>query len=315
MRICVVDLGAMSFHMLHCRIGEHGQLTKLGSSQQIIRFGAGLFRTGVIDTDAWTRGLHAIGELLEQVAQLKPDQLVCVATSAVRDATNGRAFVNEVGQHYGLGVRVLKPESEAELACIGALSDAKKEPVPRVVIDIGGGSIEFSVARDEACSFIGSIQLGVLRLKDAFRITGAVDRVKAESLQLIMRTSARDFAERLVELAPVEAVFASGNARAVQGYIHAVLPGEAPLCERLRAIQGAMIDQPLDYFISKGVHEKRADTVAITSIVMNTLVEMFNVESVRVASRGLREGVALRAWHEEGVSATPLLAACAPASL
>jgi exopolyphosphatase/guanosine-5'-triphosphate,3'-diphosphate pyrophosphatase len=298
MRICALDLGALSFHLLHAHAWHGGRIVRIGATKRLIRFGAGTVHTGVIGDAAWTTGLAALGAISEEIRSLRPEHTVVVATSAIREAANGHAFVAAARYLHGLDVEVLGHETEAELTYRGAANELNASTGRLAVVDIGGGSIEVAVGDGTSYRESHGAALGVLRLRDAFEIEGAIDNIEAEAVSTMVRMSLEPAAKIVREMRPDRVVFASGTARAVHRLARAVLG--AGVSTRYFNYQQAMElrhhvlgRDPAELELA-GVAKPRADIIAIATIVIETLMGMLSTSTVEIANWGLREGVVLR---------------------
>ena len=96
MRIAALDLGSNSFHVLVADVDRDGRLVVVDRAKRMPRIGEGIFRSGAISAAARKQALSALAELVPVIARHAPDAVHAVATAAVRDASNGSAFVAEV---------------------------------------------------------------------------------------------------------------------------------------------------------------------------------------------------------------------------
>ena len=156
---------------------------------------------------------------------------MAVLTSAVRDASNGAEFTEQVRSRFGLDAQVLSGDEEAQLTFLGAMSDRPVSAEPTVVIDIGGGSTEFIVGSDHEASFHVSVQAGVLRMSERHIHT---DPPSPDELQALAADTRSIFLEGL----PSEQRHAVKRAIAVAG----------------TATSAASIDQGLDPYDPERVH-------------------------------------------------------------
>src|SRR5262245_139619 len=165
MNLAVLDLGSNSFHLAVFTSSDRAVLAPRRELRNAVQLGASL-RDGHIDAAGFARGLTAIEALLRELSALHPGcSVVAVATSAVRDAVNGRAFCQEIERRHGIVVDILSGREEARMAFLGARLFAG--PVGRLaVVDLGGGSLELASGPGADPDLADSIPLGVLRLRD-----------------------------------------------------------------------------------------------------------------------------------------------------
>lgn len=168
--VAVIDIGSNSIKVLVAQRGADGSLAARHSRTLDARISAGISRREpTLGEDGMARGLEAIAALLADAAGFQPALTVLVATSAVRDATNGGEFQRRIRQATGHEVRVLTGEEEANLIGAGLLCDpALQARRDFQVFDLGGGSLECLAFRDRRISQAVSLPLGCVRLTEKF---------------------------------------------------------------------------------------------------------------------------------------------------
>src|SRR6187402_977123 len=148
-RVAVVDIGTNSTRLLIADVAG-GRVSEVERRSRVTRLGRGVDLSGRLSAEAIEAACEAIAEF------------VAIATSAVRDASNGDAFVAELRERFALSAKVLDGGEEARLTYLGATAeDPPAEPT--LVIDIGGGSTELIVGTGEEIDFHVSLQAGVVR--------------------------------------------------------------------------------------------------------------------------------------------------------
>jgi exopolyphosphatase/guanosine-5'-triphosphate,3'-diphosphate pyrophosphatase len=304
MRICVLDLGGMSFHLLHVRSVGNGQFVHLGNLRQATRLGKNTIQSGVIDAEGWRHAMDDLAVLCEEIRSLAPDRVVAVATSAVRAASNSHAFVAEVGDRFGLNIEVLDETQEAALCYRGAASELEGWRGPLAVVDLGGGSCEVAVGQGAMYQRSFSADIGVLPLREAFGITDIVSDVKADALAEVVRMSLRPASAMLAASAPERLVLASGTARAVHALARSVLGGALPPGQmtlmQARRVREFVTNRSSQEFLNHDVKVHRVDVIAIAVIAIETIMSQLSCLTAEFSNRGLREGVVLR--EMDGVS-------------
>jgi hypothetical protein len=160
-RVAVIDVGTNSTRLLIAEVAE-GRVREVERRSRVTRLGRGVDLSGQLSAEAIEAACEAIADYVAIYQEVGVDAVDAIATSAVRDASNGSAFVAELRERFALSARVLDGEEEARLTYLGATSE-HPPPAPTVVIDIGGGSTELIVGRGPEISFHASLQAGVVR--------------------------------------------------------------------------------------------------------------------------------------------------------
>ena len=178
MRVGAVDLGTNSTRLLVADVVD-GRITEVVRLLAITRLGEGVDESHELLPAAIARVHAVLDGYAAEAAALGAERVLAVATSAVRDASNGPGFLRGLGERYGWATRLLDGEAEAETTFRGVTSD-RSLAAGTLLVDIGGGSTELLVGGPEGVSFATSLQAGCVRLTERFL---ASDPPTAEELE------------------------------------------------------------------------------------------------------------------------------------
>src|ERR1700743_1906670 len=159
--VAVIDIGSNSTRLLVADVAD-GRVKPLERRSTVTRLGRGVDLTGRLASEGREAACGAVDPYVATLQRRGAERVDAIATSAVRDAANGGAFVAELRERFDLSARVLDGEEEARLTYLGATSEASPE-VPTLVIDIGGGSTELIVGEGHESEWHTSLQAGVVR--------------------------------------------------------------------------------------------------------------------------------------------------------
>jgi len=183
-RLASIDLGTNTVRLLVAEVtaGTAAWRT-VHAEQRVTRLGEGLRARGTLGDAAAARTAAAVVAYVARARAAGAARVAVVATSAVREAANGRAFVTDLERAAGVAVRVISGEEEARLTLAGIV--AGLGPLPGVVVafDIGGGSTEYILARDGVLTAAASLRLGVVSLAERFPFPGPVEPARAATLR------------------------------------------------------------------------------------------------------------------------------------
>ena len=138
-RIAAIDIGSNSIRQIVADVSANGAIRVVDEMKAAPRLGSGLDHDGALGAEPMRLALESLARMATLARQLGAKRIEAVATSAVRDAQNGAAFLTRVRQETGLRVRLLDGEEEARLAFRSALAHFELGAVRAVVMDIGGG--------------------------------------------------------------------------------------------------------------------------------------------------------------------------------
>jgi exopolyphosphatase/guanosine-5'-triphosphate,3'-diphosphate pyrophosphatase len=296
MKLAALDLGSNSFHLLVAQTDGVRELSKLGSDKEVLRLGAVVQEHGQLSDDAYGKALQTVGRMVAIARELGAEKVLAVATSALRDARNGRSFCEDCSTRFGVQIELVSGDEEARLAYLGARSALNLTGGRVLVADVGGGSVELAAGDAAHCDSVQSLQLGFLRLAHAFPVgeAGGVGRL-ARYVQLECE-KARWQLGRFDTL-----LLSGGTARAIGkqlggGIASASTTQVLELCEELARL-------PREALIARGVDRERATTLAAGAAVVSGLLAGFGQRELRISPRGLREGLILRELSQRATRA------------
>jgi exopolyphosphatase/guanosine-5'-triphosphate,3'-diphosphate pyrophosphatase len=315
-----LDLGTNNCRLLIAKPAAGGGFRIVEAYSNIVRLGEGLTHSGRLADHAMDRALHALKICAEKIARRRCVKVKAVATQACRSAANGEDFIDRVRRETGLVLQVISPREEAHLAVAGCLNLLDRDAHAALVVDVGGGSTElswvdltvgsldhdprhFAPQRLPVKAWI-SIPIGVVTLAERFPEDDADRSGWYRAMVEAMKT---DIAA-CHEAEAVRPAFDSGRAHLVgtSGAITS-LAGIHLGLKRYdrRRVDGlwmsrgeceATADRLLGVDVKGRAAEpcigpERADLVLAGAAILQAVQELWPCERVRVADRGLREGL------------------------
>jgi exopolyphosphatase / guanosine-5'-triphosphate,3'-diphosphate pyrophosphatase len=298
-RVAVIDVGTNSTRLLVADV-EDGAVAPLERRSTVTRLGRGVDLSGHLAGEAIEDVCAAIGDYVGILQELGAETVDAIATSAVRDADNGGAFIAELRERFALSARVLGGEEEARLTYLGATSEAPPS-APTLVVDIGGGSTELIVGRGEEISFHDSLQAGVVRHTERCISTdpptaGELEAI-ADDVRGLIETSVGTGVEAAqgiagagtpTSLAAVELGLEPYDPSRVHGHVLA-LPSIQRMLSRLASV-------PLAERVEiTGLHPDRAPTIVAGVVILVEAMRAFGLEEISVSEHDILYGTAIAA--------------------
>ena len=262
-RTAVADLGSNSFRLVVFDDGE-GWWKRTDEIYEAVRIGAGVDETGELAEDRMERALAVVEVFAHFCAASGIADVVTVATSAIRDAANGRGFVARAA----LPVRILSREEEARYGYLAAVNSSTLED--GAVLDLGGGSLQLVSVDDRRARELESWPLGAVRMTERFLADG--EPTSRKQLKALRNHAA------------------AANARAglpsigVQGF-RLEASALAELIDDLAAMRAPERGSML------GIKPARGDLILAGAAVVSAVLEAGGLDSVEVTEAGLREGI------------------------
>ncbi len=296
-RVAVIDVGTNSARLLVADIAA-GRVRPVERRSTVTRLGRGVDLSGRLSAEAIEDACRAIGEYVEVIASLGVDSVDAIATSAVRDAGNGDAFVAELRERFALSARVLNGEEEARLTYLGASSE-QLPTRPTLVIDIGGGSTELIVGQGNRIEFHTSLQAGVVRHTERRIASDPPTAVELEGLAADVRglieaaLSAGVEAEEGIavagtptSLAAVEMELEPYDPERVDGHVLELRSIQRMLSRLASAPLAKRVEIP-------GLHPDRAPTIVAGVVILVEAMRAFDLERITVSEHDILYGAAL----------------------
>lgn len=167
-RIAAIDIGSNSIRQIVADVSGDGTIRVVDEMKAAPRLGADITDERALDETHMSEAVEALTRMATLARQLGAKRIEAVATSAVRDAVNGAAFLTRVRKEAGLKVRLLDGDEEARLAFRSALAHFELGVGRSVVMDIGGGSLELALAADGLVDRLLSFPFGAIRMTERF---------------------------------------------------------------------------------------------------------------------------------------------------
>ncbi len=167
-RIAAIDIGSNSIRQIVADVSPSGSIRVVDEMKAAPRLGTGLHEAHALGEEPMRLAVESLARMATLAKQLGAQRIEAVATSAVREASNGDAFIRRIRNETGLKVRVLMGEEEARLAYRSALAHFEIGRGRAVVMDIGGGSLELALAAEGLVERLISLPFGALRLTEQF---------------------------------------------------------------------------------------------------------------------------------------------------
>jgi exopolyphosphatase/guanosine-5'-triphosphate,3'-diphosphate pyrophosphatase len=298
-RVAVIDIGTNSTRLLVADVAD-GAVSQLERRSTVTRLGRGVDLSGHLSGEAIEDVCSAIGGYVGIIEKLGAETVDAIATSAVRDADNGSAFVAELRERFALSARVLGGEEEARSTYLGATSEAPPSE-PTLVVDIGGGSTELVVGQGSEVSFHDSLQAGVVRHSERHIASDPPTASELEALATDIRgliepsvgtgiTASRGIAVAgtPTSLAAVELGLEPYDPSRVHGHTLA-LPSIQRMLSQLASVPLAeRVEIP-------GLHPDRAATIVAGVVILVEVMRAFQLEKIGVSEHDILYGTAISA--------------------
>src|SRR5439155_1495278 len=209
------DVGSNSLHMLVADVSPDGRIQVVDRLKEMVRLGRRAFTSGKLDREAAELALRTL-KTFERLARARHvERLGAVATSAVREARNGAAFVRLLRRETGIPVRIISGPDEARLIFRAARHALGLDGGPHLLVDVGGGSVELVLVRDGRALWMRSLPLRVARLTERFLIDDPPRTGQVRQLEKHLRRELGEVLARVRRAGTLRAIGTSGTVNAL----------------------------------------------------------------------------------------------------
>jgi exopolyphosphatase/guanosine-5'-triphosphate,3'-diphosphate pyrophosphatase len=298
-RVAAVDLGSNSTRLLVADV-EDGRVDEVARRLKITRLGEGVDERKRLLPAPIARVRNVLTDFRREAERLGAERTLAVATSAVRDAENGEAFLGEVEWSYGFQTRLLSGDEEAQLTFRG-VSTGREVAEDTLVIDIGGGSTELVVGGPDGLRFHDSLDMGGVRLTERFLHSdpptneeldacGAAVRelLAARVPQDVRPRSAIGVAGTITSIAALDLRLAEYDADQVHGH-RLSREGVLTQLERLASLSLAERRE------IPALDPDRAPVIVAGNVILREVFDHFGLDSLEASERDILDGAALEA--------------------
>ncbi len=299
--VAFLDIGTNSIRMLLARIDPNHSFSVISQQKEVVRLGEGEFRDRQLQPQAIRRAVLVCSQFVQMANAHGAQEIVAVATSASREASNQAAFLRRLDREAHLDVRVISGKEEARLIYLGVVSGLNLGDKRALFIDIGGGSTEVIIGTQEQHDFLDSLKLGAIRLTSRFfqpTDVGPVPLRLYQQIKQYVRTSAVRTFQQLRQWRTDAAVGSSGSICNLAEIVYRMLHRRPWKRDDVLTLSDIQQVTPRLCACSleeraklPGINPERADIIVAGAAILETIMEELNIQEVRVSERGLRDGL------------------------
>ena len=300
-RLAAIDIGSNSIRCIVVEVDKLGKYRVLDDEKETVRLGEGIARDNAISEAAWKRAMDALARMKMIIDGCGVIGVETVATSAVRRAANGGAFVKAVADSIGLQIEVISGEEEAELAALSTFNNFDMEGKRYAMVDTGGGSVEIVTTLGNHVDEVFSLELGAVVLSESF---GTTDQVKKEDYLRLRKQIRKSLKAAFpAEGNQVPCLLGSGGTmtsiaamvmalhKKEYGSVHGSEVFRTELVHLLAMLLGKNLKERKAI---PGLQPERADIIVAGVTVVNEIMEYFQANILKINERGIREGLILK---------------------
>lgn len=308
--IAIIDLGTNTFHLLIARIDEREDFSIVEKYKEPVKLGEGGITKGEISKAAFARGIQAMKKFRKLIVSKKASVVRAFATSAIRSASNGEEFVAQAKKESGIEIRIINGNEEASLIYDGVRNGVLlPTEEDALILDIGGGSVEFIVHRNGKAQLLRSLPIGAARMLETSSPSDPIKKGELEKVRAFLKTEISGLLTELKEFNIKTIVGSSGSFETLGAIIahenKDTLSSENLNSYRFKSSKFKRLysrllksnrNQRLDI---RGMDPLRVDMIVMAGILIDLLVSELKVETMMVSTNALKEGILFRYIDEQ----------------
>ena len=301
MRVAVVDIGTNSTRLLIAEV-DGTEIHEVERRTTVTSLGRGVEHTNCLSPDAIDDVCNVVADYKARYEEMGVERVLAVATSAVRDADNGDAFIAELRERFGLDARLLTGEEEAHLTYLGATAQRSGEEAI-LVFDIGGGSTELIVGQGSEIEFHTSLQAGTIRHSERHLTADPPHPHELEELADDIRVLIAEAIASAPDGVGLRAIAVAGTPTSLAAIDQELDPYDP---ERVHGYRLRL--PPIQHMLSRlaalplaerlripGLHPGRAPTIVAGAVILVQVMRAFGLDEIEVSERDILHGSALSA--------------------
>jgi exopolyphosphatase/guanosine-5'-triphosphate,3'-diphosphate pyrophosphatase len=299
-RIAVMDLGTNTFHLLIAE-GTVNDYHEIVHRHEAVKLGEGGINKGFILPEAFERGVNTMQQFQEQIKANQVQGLRAIATSALRSASNGTDFIKEVKAKTGIHIEIINGEQEAGFIYEGVKISGCLSAPNSLIMDIGGGSVEFILGNADNIIWKRSFEIGAARLMDLYHRTDPIPPASIEALNLYLEDSLPELfnavaahqVDTLIGSSGAFETFAevieteNGHAFDLKTTKTYKFDEEELLTQTNKFVQSTHLQRAAN----KGIIPVRVDMIVTASLITRFIMHKLAIHKVLMCTNSLKEGV------------------------
>lgn len=298
-RIAIIDMGTNTFHLLVADVGEKHH-SVIYREKVPVKIGKGGINQGLITTEGKERAVNGLLYFKNKIDVYQCQKILAFGTSALRSAKNGEEISIELKHRTGIETRIISGEEEAEYIYKGVRAAVPLGNDKSLIIDIGGGSVEFIIANDTEIYWKKSLEIGAQRLLEKFHRHDPIQADEINELENYFDIELKPVFEKLKEHQPKLLIGSSGTFDTLseiycirKNIDYSEDQSESPLSmESFFEIHEELITKDRAARLSiQGMIEMRVDMIVVASCLIKFLVSRYHFSGIKVSSYSLKEGV------------------------
>jgi exopolyphosphatase / guanosine-5'-triphosphate,3'-diphosphate pyrophosphatase len=302
MKTALIDLGTNTFHLLIVEKIDN-QIKTLYKNSMPAKIGKGGINQSIITDEAIERALVVLKKFRQEIdnQEVSLERVFATGTSAVRNAGNQDEFIGRVLVETGIKIKVISGNEEAELIYLGVKQALEIGSETSMIMDIGGGSVEFIICNSEKILWKQSFEIGGQRLMEKFMKTDPISMRAVQQLDDYFREQLLPLANACHQYSPKILIGSSGSFDTLIDMLYMKEFGHLPNSEQTNfelilnefylSYEDLLTKNHDERMAIKGMIELRVDMIVVAVCLIRYIIQSLNIQRIRVSTYALKEGL------------------------
>jgi exopolyphosphatase/guanosine-5'-triphosphate,3'-diphosphate pyrophosphatase len=294
--LAAIDIGSNSVRLKIARLTGH-KLQPIHEDREVTRLGDSVFRDGFLSPEAIANTVKVLRRFHRAVQDIGAETVRVVATSALRDSRNSRAFLEWVRSTTGWKVEIISGLEEARLIHLGLISSLRVTTAPVLMMDLGGGSCELTISVKGHIRDTVSLPLGAVRLTNEFLHHDPPRKPEMMQMRGFIAREIRRITDRITRAHPAVVIATSGTAESLAAVAHGLYKTKGARANVVSRLQMQRIAKQLaglplqERRKLSGVGPRRAEIVVAGAAAYGEILDKCRLQGFRYSPLGLRDGL------------------------
>ena len=289
-RFAVIDIGSNTFHLIIVDAQRSGGFEIIHRHREFIY----LAKDGIefLSSATIERGFMAFAKISELCHKFKVEQIKAIGSAALRSASNANDFVDLIHREYGIQIEVISGLREARLIYEGVVLSGIQMMNPSLIVDIGGGSVEFIIVVNGSITFFNSYNIGISELRHRFPHRDPIDQLEIARIYDYLDFILEEFLDKSMKVGISTLIGSSGPFEIIESMAQA--KSYEPINrDKIQEIADNILSQPLSGRLSMpGMPDRRADLSVESLLIINYLLDrILSIKCALISPYALKEGV------------------------
>ena len=292
-RLAVIDLGTNTFHIIIAETGANGQFEKLFKHRIFVKLAED--GIGTIGPNAYQRALEATDFMQSKLEEYQVNKVRAFGTAALRTASNGQQFIKDVEQRNGIKIQLISGAEEARLIHIGVKKAIPSLREKALIMDIGGGSVEFILIEEDEVLWAKSFPIGVAVLFKHFHHNDPISDPEIEQILSFLNQELEELKAILQQHHVKTLVGASGTFDVLENILSEresnLLFSVISVSQYPTFYHKLLKTTKAERYAMEGIPDTRADMIVVAIILIDFILQLAPIQTITISAYALKEGM------------------------